>query len=118
LFAPNNEALQNANLSQYDNETLAAIVRNHIVQGVYFTSNITGNSTINSLSGGNLTVANITTPESSNQTQPSNGTEPLNQIQQLQYRHLLKRLFDQDSNTEYVGKYSKRFPCVANQACY
>lgn len=89
FFAPTDDALKAANLSQYDNATLAAILKNHVVQGIVYTSNVTQNSTFTSLAGGNLSLANTTT----NMT-TDNG----------QMYALLKRLFTQDSGTDYTGK--------------
>ncbi|KAI9284764.1 FAS1 domain-containing protein [Umbelopsis sp. AD052] len=88
FFAPTDEAIKAANLTQYDNATLAAILKNHVVQGVVYTSNITENSTFPSLTGGNLTLANTTT----NMTTGDN----------TQMYALLKRLFTQDSGTDYT----------------
>lgn len=89
FFAPTDEALKAANLSQYDNATLATILKNHVIQGIVYTSNITENTTFTSLAGGNLSLANTTT----NMT-GDNG----------QMYTLLKRLFTQDSGTKYTGK--------------
>jgi uncharacterized surface protein with fasciclin (FAS1) repeats len=90
FFAPTDEALKAANLSQYDNATLAAILKNHVVQGIVYTTNITENTTLTTLAGGNLSLANTTT----NMTGGDNS----------QMYALLKRLFTQDSGTNYNGK--------------
>ena len=89
FFAPTDDALKAANLSQYDNATLATILKNHVVQGIVYTTNVTQNTTITTLAGGNVSLANTTT----NMT-TGNG----------QMYTLLKRLFTQDSGTEYSGK--------------
>jgi uncharacterized surface protein with fasciclin (FAS1) repeats len=89
FFAPTDDAIKAANLTQYDNATLAAILKNHVVQGVVFTSNVTENTTLTTLAGGNLSLANTTSNMTGENTQ---------------MYALLKRLFTQDSGTEYTGK--------------
>ncbi|CAM0140827.1 unnamed protein product [Umbelopsis sp. WA50703] len=90
IFAPTDQALENANISQYSNDTLAKILRNHVVEGVYYTSNITNSSTLTTYDNGQLTFTNVT------------GTVNTNETTNQGFK-LLKRMFDEDSNYQYMS---------------
>jgi uncharacterized surface protein with fasciclin (FAS1) repeats len=92
IFAPTDQALENANISQYSNDTLAKILRNHVVEGVYYTSNITNSSALTTYDNGQLTFTNVT------------GTVNTNETTNQGFK-LLKRMFDEDSNYQYMSEY-------------
>ncbi|GAN09133.1 beta-Ig-H3/fasciclin [Mucor ambiguus] len=45
FFAPNNRALKGVNFRKMDNATIKNIIMNHLVEGVYYSTNLTENAT-------------------------------------------------------------------------
>ncbi|CEP13126.1 hypothetical protein [Parasitella parasitica] len=59
MFVPTNDALQNLNFTDLNNETLQGALKAHIVPGVYYTTNLTSESTtVESVGGTNITLTN------------------------------------------------------------
>ncbi|GAA5803695.1 FAS1 domain-containing protein [Helicostylum pulchrum] len=68
LFAPASDALKKANLTGMNNDTIQALVRSHLVEGVYYTPNITANALTNDGQTNFTTFSNITFPAYFNST--------------------------------------------------
>lgn len=58
VFVPDNNALQTVDISTLDNDTIDNLIQAHIFQGVYYSTNLTDNSSITteSISGANVTL--------------------------------------------------------------
>ncbi|KAJ2957107.1 hypothetical protein NQZ79_g7120 [Umbelopsis isabellina] len=91
IFAPTDEALENANITQYSNTTIAQILRNHVVDGVYFTSNITNSSTLTTFDKGELTFTNASGTVNTNET-----------VTMHSRKEILNHMFDENRSYHYM----------------
>ncbi|KAG2172725.1 hypothetical protein INT43_000072 [Umbelopsis isabellina] len=94
IFAPTDEAWENANITQYSNDTIAKILRNHVVDGVYFTSNITNSSTLTTFDKGELTFTNVSGTVNSNESTTTTAAQRPNK--------LTNHMFDENTNYHYM----------------
>jgi transforming growth factor-beta-induced protein len=56
VFAPSNSAFDNTDLSKFNSSQLAHIIAYHIVEGVYYSTNLTSSVNVTTTEGHNLTI--------------------------------------------------------------